>query len=98
MILKDKPAIEIPAGLLDAIESFPLERVVEHCGMTLTVPPFDFYADCPKCKSRIKVRSFSAMDEIEDIFDAVFEWMIEPNAREVAKQRIQVLTDERDEL
>ena len=64
---------EISADLLEAIRSFPLERVVEHCGTHFTVSPFDTYAHCPHCGARMKVRSYSAAGEIEDIFDAVFE-------------------------
>jgi hypothetical protein len=72
--------IDIPAELLEAIKSFPLRRKVEHCGKTFLVPPFDIYATCPQCMTRIKVRSFSAQTEIEDVFDAVFEWVSQLDA------------------
>src|SRR5713101_8390627 len=96
MQLKDRYTIEIPAGLLDAIRSFPLEREVEHCGMRVTVPPFDFYADCSQCGTRIKVRSFSGAGEIEDLFDAVFEWMNRPMAQEMVRRRLAALEEETD--
>jgi hypothetical protein len=98
MELKNRYTIEIPAGLLEAIRSFPLEREVEHCGIRLTVPAFDFYAECPQCGARIKVRSFSGTEEIEDVFDAIFEWMNRPMAQEVVKRRLKALTEEGDDL
>jgi hypothetical protein len=98
MELKDRRTIEIPAGLLEAIRSFPLEREVEHCGIRINVPSFDLYAECPQCSTRIKVRSFSGTEEIEDVFDAVFEWMNRPMAQEVVKRRLKVLTEESDDL
>jgi hypothetical protein len=96
MELKDRCSIDIPAGLLDAIRSFPLEREVEHCGIRAKVPPFDFYAECPQCGAHIKVRSFSGVDEVEDVFDAVFEWMNRPMAQEVVKRRLKALEEDTD--
>lgn len=86
--------IDIPAGLTDAIRDFPVERVVEHCGRRFTVGPFDWYARCPECGLEIKLRGFSAQDEIEDIFDAVLEWMNEPRARKAALRRQDVLRED----
>jgi hypothetical protein len=97
MELKARDTIEIPAGLLEAIRSFPVEREVEHCGIRLRVPPFDFYAECPHCGTRMKVRSFSQTDEIEDIFDAVFEWMNQPLAQEMAKRRQEALAEDSED-
>ncbi len=97
MELKNPPAIDIPEGLVDAIRSFPAEREIEHCGRRITFSPFDVYARCPQCGTRIKVRSFSATTEIEDVFDAFFEWLNRPGAREVANRRQQALQNDRDE-
>ena|SRR5438552_2209674 len=94
MELKDRYTIEIPVGLLEAIRSYPLEREVEHCGMRMSVPPFDLYAECPQCGARIKVRSFSGIEEIEDVFDGIFEWMNRPVALEVVKRRLKALAEE----
>src|SRR5712692_10487981 len=96
MEVKDRYTIEIPAGLLEAIRSFPLEREVEHCGIRITVPAFDIYAECPQCGARIKQRSFSGTEEIEDVFDAIFEWMNRPMAQEVVKRRLTALEEETD--
>lgn len=98
MELKDRQASGIPEGLLEAIRTFPLEREVEHCGVRLSVPPFDLYAECPQCGTRIKVRAFSGLEEIEDVFDAVFEWMNRPTAQEIARRRLEVLAAENDDL
>ncbi len=73
--------------LLDAIAAFPLSREVEHCGARFAVSPFEVYARCPQCGTRLKVRSFAAVPEIEDVFDAVFAWMNRPGAADVARNR-----------
>jgi hypothetical protein len=96
MALGNDPTVTIPEGLLEAIRTFPPEREVEHCGTRLVVGPFDLYAQCPHCGVRLKVRAFSGVTEIEDIFDAVFEWMRDPKARAAAEQRRQGLAEEDD--
>lgn len=92
-----QPRLDIPPGLVDAIKSFPIRRTVRHCGIAFPAAPFDIYANCPACGARIKVRSFSGTTEIEDVFDAVFEWMNDPAAQEAAAHRRQVIDAERDE-
>ena len=67
--------------LIEAIKSFPVQREIKHCDSTFTVSPFNFYAVCPKCEIRMKVRSFSGAAELEDVFDAVLEWLSEPKAK-----------------
>jgi len=80
-----EPAID--PDLVDAIVSLPVEREVQHCGTTFTANPFAFYAVCPACKSKFKLRSFSETPEIQDVFDAVFAWMNQPGAAVVAEAR-----------
>ncbi len=94
MELKHQPNVEISEELLEAIRSFPPQREVEHCGSRIVTSNFDFYADCPQCGSRIKVRSFSATGEVEDVFDAVFEWMNQPTAQDAARRRQAALEEE----
>jgi hypothetical protein len=94
MELKQRLKIDVSEELLEAIRTFPVQREVEHCGVNMKVAPFDFYADCPRCGARIKVRSFSAGGEIEDVFDAVFEWMNQPKAEEEARRRQMVLKED----
>jgi predicted nucleic acid-binding Zn-ribbon protein len=89
--------IEIPAGLLEAIESFPTMRDVTHCDRTFAVSSFHFYADCPKCGTRIKLRAFSAGTELEDVFDAVFAWMNQPGAAALANQRRKTIAADEEE-
>lgn len=86
--------IESWPAFQESIRSFPPQREVEHCGSRIVISPFDFYADCAHCGSRIKVRSFSATGEVEDIFDAVFEWMNQPTARDAARRRQAALGEE----
>jgi hypothetical protein len=88
--------LEIPWELVEAIKAFPLRREVAHCGKTFTVAPFEFYADCPECGRRIKVRACSGVTEIEEVFDAVFEWMNQPQARELAQNRQQIIEADGD--
>lgn len=87
---------EVSPELLDAIESFPVSRDVEHCGTRFAISPFDLYAVCPTCSSRIKVRSFGAVPELEDLFDAFFTWMNRPGASALAQNRMQSLAEQDD--
>jgi hypothetical protein len=84
----------ISEELLEAIRAFPLERKVEHCSVEFTASPLDIYAECPRCGTRLKLRSFSAAPEIEDIFDAVLEWSNRPGAQESARRRQIALGDD----
>lgn len=89
--------MEIPSDLIMGIKSFPSQREIQHCGKPFAVPAFDIYAVCPYCRSRIKVRSFSAVTEIEDVFDAVFEWMNRPEMVEVVRRRRQTIKEDSEE-
>jgi hypothetical protein len=97
MQIKQEPFVEIPSALLDAIRSLPVQRSVDHCGIQFAASPFDFYAKCPVCGSRVKLRAFSASPELEDVFDAVFAWMEQPGAEEIAHQRRRVIAKDEDE-
>jgi hypothetical protein len=94
MQIKQEQSVEVPSALLDAIRSLPVQRSVEHCGVEIAASPFDFYAECPVCGSRVKLRAFSAAPELEDVFDAVFAWMEQPGAEEIAKHRRHVIAEE----
>jgi hypothetical protein len=96
MDLKQRLEIDVSQELLEAIRSFPVLREVDHCGARFKASPFDFYADCPRCGAHIKVRSFSALGEIEDVFDAVFEWMNQPMAEEEARRRQMALKEDEE--
>ena len=89
-----KTGPDISGDLIEAIRCFPLQRHVTHCGQPFQVSPFDIYATCPKCRARIKVRSFAAVSEIEDIFDAVFEWLTQPDAMRIAQERQRVIAED----
>ena len=83
----------VDSEIIEAIESFPLTRDLEHCGSKFSVPPFEIYADCPKCDAHIKLRSFTSSYEIEDVFDAIFLWLNRPEALEIAKSRIKKIIE-----
>ncbi len=87
----------IPPGLIDALSDFPTSREVEHCGRQFSVSPLAIYATCPVCQTHIKLRSFSAGDEIEDVVDAVLAWMNQPGAEDVATKRRAELEEDFDE-
>ncbi len=89
---KDK-TVWVDSEIIEAIESFPLSREVEHCESKFSVSPFEIYADCPRCKAQIKLRGFTSSYEIEDVFDAVFLWMSRPEALEIAQARRQKIIE-----
>ncbi|HEV2799171.1 MAG TPA: hypothetical protein VGW12_01670 [Pyrinomonadaceae bacterium] len=91
MISEKHKTIWADSELIEGIGSFPLAKTVEHCGDGFSVDPFEVYAYCPKCGAQIKLRSFSASCEIEDVFDAIFLWMSMPGAFDVAERRRQKL-------
>ena len=97
MKLEEPARFDISPKLVDAIKTFPLHRTYRHCGADITASPFDIYANCPECGARIKLRSFSAATGIEDVFEAVFEWMSNPVARELAAERIAAMEADKDE-
>jgi hypothetical protein len=94
MALNVHSALGISEELLEAIRAFPLEKKVEHCGVEFTASPLEVYAECPRCGTKLKLRSFSAVPEIEDIIDAVLEWTNQPGAQESARRRQVALADE----
>ena len=79
--------VNVSHDLIEAIASFPLAREVHHCGTTFRTSPFDIYATCPACGTRLKVRCLSAVTELEDVFDAVMAWMLQPEAEALIRQR-----------
>jgi len=83
----------ISAALIDAIRSFPATRLADHCGAEFSVSPFEIYANCPQCGTRIKLRAFSAQPEVADVFDAVFEWLEQPEADARYRQRASQLRE-----
>ncbi len=87
MSVTEQAAVEVSPELLDAISQLPVSRDVQHCGQPFTVSPLDLYATCPQCRSRVKLRSFAAVPELEDVFDAVFAWMNQPGAAELVEKR-----------
>lgn len=87
---------DVSPVLLEAIASFPVRRDVRHCGVAFTTGPFAVYATCPVCGTRFKIRSFSAHTELEDVFDAVFTWMLQPGAEEAVKEQLAVIAADAD--
>ena len=47
--------------------------------------------------SNFKRLAFSGVGEIEDIFDAVLEWIAQPGVEELVRRRQATLTAERDD-
>ena len=92
--MKQPAALEISRELIEAIRTFAVRREIEHCGARIVFDPFYFHVVCPRRGVRIKVRSFSAVPEIEDVLDAVFEWMNQEGPRRVAERRQAALAAE----
>lgn len=82
--------------VVDAIRAFPAEREVTHCGVPFTASPLAVYGVCPACGAKVKLRSFAAVPELEDVFDAVLEWMNQPAASAHAEARRRELTTDND--
>ena len=97
MSTETKPQVNLSHELIEAILDFPVARETEHCGQKLKVSPFDIYATCPQCGTRFKLRSFSGVTELEDVFDAVFEWMNDPTAQAYADHRRAEIADDDDD-
>jgi hypothetical protein len=95
--MRTQTTIGLPSELIDLIRGFPVERQVEHCGQRFSVPSLEIYARCPRCGEQIKLRSFSAVTEIEDVFDAFLEWMQREGADEVIRRRQAETLAESDE-
>lgn len=89
-------SVDVSSALLDMLRNFPSQREVEHCGTRFAVSPFDFYVHCPTCGAQLKLRGMSASPEVEDIFDAVFGWMNQPNVGHFVKRRQQELAQDGD--
>lgn len=97
MKIQTASSVAVPSELLDAIRAFPTRREIEHCGRQWAVSPFDIYTNCPECGAQIKLRSFAAVTEIEDVFDAVIEWMCRPGAEAVIQRRRDEIQADADE-
>ncbi len=80
--------------VIEEIDQFPVDREVIHCGQTSHISPFAIYATCPVCQAKIKVRSFAAVTELEDVFEAVFRWMNRPGAADHAQEHLQLLAED----
>jgi hypothetical protein len=87
---------DVTPALLEAIAAFPVRREVRHCGTTFTAGPFDIYATCPACGARVKARAFSGNTEVEDVFDAVLAWMLQPGAEAAVKERLSSIAADAD--
>ena len=83
-------------NLVEAIRRFPTARSLEHCGVRFTVSPFDFHAKCPQCGASIRARASTGVSELEDVFDAVFEWLLDPRAQEIAGHRQKAIAEDSD--
>jgi hypothetical protein len=87
---------KIPSGLIDAILAKNPWRHVAHCGVTKRISTFDIYYECDVCGEEIKVRSMSGVEDIDDVFDAVFQWALDPDAAKVMAARQAEIRDDID--
>ncbi len=85
---------DISSSQIEAIANFPTSRTVSHCGTKFGVSPFDIYARCPTCGTKIKVRAFSSGPDVEDLFDAFFNWLRQPGTSEVVARRQSELAED----
>jgi hypothetical protein len=87
---------EVPRGLIDAILAKSPWREVLHCGVTKRISTFDIYFECDVCGEEVKVRAMSGVEDVEDVFDAVFQWALDPDAASVMKARQADIRDDID--
>jgi hypothetical protein len=97
MSLETVHKVEVTPELVEAVRAFPVRREVRHCGSTFAVGALAIYAVCPTCKEQIKLRAFSAAPELEDVIDAVLEWMSQPEARALAEARMETIAADAEE-
>lgn len=77
----------VSSDLIDLIRSSPISIESKHCDTTFSVSPFDVYVICPKCGIKMKRRYFTYSYELPNAFDAVFEWLLKPDAQELFRKR-----------
>jgi hypothetical protein len=85
--------------LIEYIKTYPPTDSNPHCGRWHEISPFIVYWKCPVCEIDVKVRCFSAVLEVADLFDAVFLWIEQtPGADElVVMRRRQIAAQLREE-
>lgn len=89
--------VQVSGDLIEKIKSFPTKRKVEHCNSAFEVSPLDIYGICPKCNITIKLRSYAGSYELQDVFDTIFEWLLQPEAQEVFTKRQKEIIDDLDD-
>jgi hypothetical protein len=97
MSLETASKVEVSPELVEAVRTFPIRRQVRHCGTSFEVDALSIYATCPACKTKIKLRAYSAAPDLEDLIDAVLEWMTQPAAKAVAEARMKKIAADMDE-
>ena len=63
--------------IYDLIKRFPKTRSFKHCDKIYTVSNLKIYGHCSICLAKIKLRSFGAPKEIQDIILLAKEWLEE---------------------
>src|SRR5262245_61379173 len=64
--------------VIEKIENLPHERtfVCTNCGQRGTASILSIHVNCERCSKRLKLRGYGSIGiEIEDVVDAVLEWM-----------------------
>ena len=84
--------------LITQIEKFPVSKTITHCDVPIEVSPLDFYATCPRCQVKTKLRSFGGGAALEELFDAVIAWSMKPGGLAVIEKRFEeIKADSTDE-
>ncbi|CAN5428319.1 hypothetical protein BH10ACI2_BH10ACI2_16220 [soil metagenome] len=93
----DHGRVFVTDEIINEVKTSPVSKQLEHCGQKFSSGYLSFYATCPKCETRIKLRSFSANPELEDLFDAFIEWSLKPGAAEMIKERREAIVEDNDD-
>ena len=73
---------------IEQIRTLPKTRPFTCCGRTTNVSILQIYGQCPECGQNVKMRRLGSVgSEIEDVIDAVLEWMGTGKDFEMAMRR-----------
>ena len=82
--------------IIDEIKNLPAFSPIQcpKCGHEYEVSALLIQGECPNCNLYIKYRAFSAEKEIQDVIDAVLEWIGEGESFTAAMDRYKIIHDQ----
>jgi hypothetical protein len=93
MELKGSAAPDVSWDLVEYLRRFPTERSVQRCDTDRSRARILF--ELSEVRRNDQLRPFGGT-EIEDLFDAVFEWMNQPGAESIVRRRREAIAEHAD--